>query len=130
MAAAAAVILGSALRMDEREVQYRRARAKEMLSLIAESHAVAPVHPIAEGESGYLRLALVDIGNHRLPHPAIGVLRGYPMTLEEHPQLRPMLLTGERGGKGSDLLRDRLFTLPTHSRVNRADLTRLVKWLG
>jgi perosamine synthetase len=130
MAAAAAAILGSALEMDEREVQYRRTRANEMLSLIAESHPVVPVRPIVGGESGFLRLAFLDTGSRRLPHFTLGVLRGYPMTLEQHPQLQPMLLPGERAGKGSEALRDRLFTLPTHSRVNRSDLTRLAKWLG
>jgi perosamine synthetase len=130
MAAAAAVILASALRMDEREVQYRRARAKMMLGLVANSHSALPVHPIVAGESGFLRLALLDTGGNRVPQPTIGALRGYPMTLEQHPQLQPILLPGERAGKGSESLRDRLFTLPTHSRVNLSDLTRLEKWLG
>ncbi|MEA2762486.1 MAG: hypothetical protein QOD47_1770, partial [Gemmatimonadaceae bacterium] len=130
MAAASEVILRSALRMDERVVQYRRARAEELLALVAKSHALVPVQPIVAGESGYLRLAILDSGNHRSAHAAIGVVRGYPMTLEQHPQLQPMLLPGERAGKGSELLRDKLFTLPTHSRVNRSDLNRLEKWLG
>jgi len=130
MAAAAAAILRSALNMDEQEVEYRRGRAKEVLSLIAESHAIAPVHPIVGGESGFLRLALLDTTGQRLPSAAIGALRGYPMTLDQHPQLQPMLLAGERAGKGSEILRDRLFTVPTHSRVNRSDLNRLAKWLG
>jgi hypothetical protein len=130
MSAAAAAILHSALKMDEREVQYRRARAKDVLSRITESHAVVPVDPIVGGESGFLRLALLDAGGHRLPRAIIGALRGYPMTLEQHPQLQPLLVPGERAGKGSEILRDTLFTLPTHSRVNRSDLTRLEKWLG
>jgi perosamine synthetase len=130
IAAAAAAILHSALRMDEREVQFRRARAKDLLSRIAESHAVVPVRPIAGGESGFLRLALLDTGGDRLPQATIGALRGYPMTLEQHAQLQPMLMPGERAGRGSDELRESLFTLPTHSRVNHSDLTRLEKWLG
>jgi dTDP-4-amino-4,6-dideoxygalactose transaminase len=129
MATAAAAILHSALRMDEREVQFRRARAKDLLSRITESHAVMPVHPIVGGKSGFLRLALLDTGGRRLPRSNIGALRGYPMTLEQHPQLQPMLVPGEQAGKGSETLRDRLFTLPTHSRVNSSDLTRLEKWL-
>jgi len=129
MAAAAAAILPSALKMDEREVGYRRARAKDLLSLVTESHAVLPVHPIAGGESGFLRLALLDAGGRRLPRATVGALRGYPMTLEEHPQLQPLLMPGERAGAGSKILRDRLFTLPTHSRVNSSDLARLEQWL-
>ena len=130
MAAAAAAMLYSALKADEREVQYRRGRARDLLSRISESHAVVPVQPIVGGESGFLRLALLDASGHRLPSATIGALRGYPMTLEQHPQLQPILVSGERAGKGSEILRDTLFTLPTHSRVNRADLTRLEKWIG
>jgi dTDP-4-amino-4,6-dideoxygalactose transaminase len=129
MAAAAASILHSALEMDEREIQYRRARAKNLLSSMADSPDVVAVRPIVGGESGFLRLALLDAGGHKLPRATIGALRGYPMTLEQHPQLQPILVPGERAGKGSEFLRDRLFTLPTHSHVNRADLTRLEKWL-
>ena len=130
MAAAAAAILSSALKMDEREVKYRRARAQDLLSLIAESRGLVPVHPVVGGQSGFLRLAFLDTGGHRLPRATIGALRGYPMTLEQHRQLLPMLVPGERAGTGSEILRDRLFTLPTHSRVNSADLTRLEKWLA
>ena len=115
--------------MDEREVQYRRARAKDLLCRINETDAVVPVHPIVGGESGFLRLAILDTGGRRLPRPAIGALRGYPLTLEEHAQLQPLLLPGERAGRGSERLRDALFTLPTHSRVNRSDLARLEAWL-
>ena len=129
MAAAAAAILHTALGMDEREVQYRRARAADLLSRITESHAVIPVQPIVGGESGFLRLALLDTDGRRLPRANIGALRGYPMTLAQHPQLQPMLVSGERAGKGSETLRDRLFTLPTHSRLNSSDLTLLEKWL-
>ena len=110
-------------------MQYRRARAADMLSRITESHAVIPVQPIVGGESGFLRLALLDTDGRRLPRANIGALRGYPMTLAQHPQLQPMLVSGERAGKGSETLRDRLFTLPTHSRLNSSDLTLLEKWL-
>ena len=130
MAAAAEAILHSALGMDEREVQVRRARARDLLSLLTESHSVTPVRPIIGGDSGYLRLALLDTGGRRVPRATIGALRGYPMTLEQHPPLQPIIMHGERAGKGSEILRDTLFTLPTHSRVNRSDLTRLGQWLG
>jgi hypothetical protein len=130
MAASAEAILHSALRMDEREVQFRRARARDLLSLISESHSVAPIRPIVEGDSGYLRLALLDTGGRRVPRATIGALRGYPLTLAQHAPLQPILLQGECAGRGSEILRDTLFTLPTHSRVNRSDLTRLGQWLG
>lgn len=129
MAASAEVILRSALKLDEREVQFRRARANDLLSLVTESHAVAPVRPVVGGDSGYLRFALLDTGGRRSPRATIGALRGYPMTLEQHVPLRANLLPGEQAGKGSEILRDGLYTLPTHSRVNRSDLARLGEWL-
>jgi len=124
MAAAAAAILQSALRIDEQEVQYRRIRAKNLLDRVTDSYGVSPVRPISGGESGYLRLALIDTAGYRLPRASIGALRGYPMTLDQHPQLQPMLMPGERAGKGAEFLRDRLFTLPTHSRVTQSDLQK------
>jgi hypothetical protein len=51
------------------------------------------------------------------------------MTLDEHPQLQPVLLPGERSGRGSHFLRDHLFTAPTHSRVSQSDLARIAEWL-
>lgn len=130
IAAAAAAILDSALRMDGREVQLRRSRAKSLLSRITDSCAAVPVRAVDGGESGYLRFALMDTGGRRLPQATIGALRGYPMTLDQHPQLQQMLVPGERAGKGSEILRDRLFTLPTHSHVKHSDLIRVEKWLA
>jgi perosamine synthetase len=130
MAAAAKAVLGAALRMDEHEVKRRRARASDLLTRITGSNGIVAVRPVPGGESGYLRLALLDTGGHCVPRATIGALRGYPMTLEQHPQLQSLLHHGERAGKGSEILRDTLFTLPTHPHVNGSDLTRLEKWLA
>jgi perosamine synthetase len=130
MAAAAVAMLRAALELDDQVVLGRRARANVLLSRITPLHHVTPVRPIAGGESGYLRLAILDDAGTRLPRPAVGALRGYPMTLEEHEQIRPLLHRDERAGTGSETLRDRLFTLPTHSRVQSADLSRLEVWLS
>jgi hypothetical protein len=51
------------------------------------------------------------------------------MTLDEHPQLTALLLPGERAGKGSRFLRDRLFTVPTHSHVDQTFFAGLAEWL-
>jgi len=129
MAAASATVLRWTLGLEEREVSDRRARARELLSRMRETSAVVPARSIAGGESGFLRLALLDENGGGVPNPDLGALRGYPMTLEQHTQLRPLLLSGERAGNGSQFLRDRLFTVPTHSGVSRSDLVRLSEWL-
>jgi hypothetical protein len=115
--------------LHERDVSERRHRALVLLASMRATRDVTPVRPISGGESGFLRLALLDSIGTRTPDASLGALRGYPMTLDQHPQLWPVLLSGERAGNGSRFLRDRLFTVPTHARVTRADLSRLAQWL-
>jgi dTDP-4-amino-4,6-dideoxygalactose transaminase len=129
MPAASAAVLRRTLELEEREVSDRRARASDLLSSMREMPNVIPVRPIAGGESGFLRLALLDSSGTMMPRTDLGALRGYPMTLDQHPQLKPLLLAGERAGKGSQFLRDRLLTVPTHSGVDESDRIRLSKWL-
>jgi hypothetical protein len=130
MAAAATAMLRSALRISDREMQSRRLRAHGVLTRIRESANVSPVGAIPGGQSGFLRFALLDVGGGRLPHASVGALRGYPMTLEQHGELHPILLPNEKAGKGAEHLRDRLFTLPTHSRVDPSDFERMGTWLS
>lgn len=126
--AASAALLLSALAMDDAEVKRRQQTASRLLDILSRSNALQAVRAIVCGKSGYLRLAAVDTRGGKLPHRSIGAVRGYPLTLGEHPQLQSRLLPGERAGKGSETLRNKLFTLPTHSRVTDADLARLDAW--
>ncbi len=130
MPAAATTMLPSVLSNDDREVEARRRRATDLLSRINGSGRINAIRPVTGGGSGYLRLALVDATGDLSACPPLGVRRGYPLTLEQHEQLQPMLVHGEMAGVGSILLRDRLFTLPTHSRVASRDLARLRDWIG
>ena len=122
---AATSILPAALRMDDREVACRRDHAMRLLSRMNGSGRLQPVRCVAGGESGYLRLACIDPYGDAMPEASLGMLRGYPLTVEQHEPLRPNLLPKEKAGKGSVFLRDRLFTMPTHSRVGRVDVARL-----
>jgi hypothetical protein len=130
MSAASAGILRRMLELETQEGFSRRLRAKDLLARVREIPDVTAVRPIPGGESGFLRLALIDSAGTRMPRADLGALRGYPMTLDQHPQLQPLLLAGERAGKGSQFLRDRLFTVPTHSGVAQSDLARVSDWLG
>jgi dTDP-4-amino-4,6-dideoxygalactose transaminase len=129
MSLASAAVLRSTLGLDEQEVSSRRARAKDLLARLQDASGVVPSRAIAGGESGFLRLALLDAVGGRARRPDLGVLPGYPMTLDQHAQLKPLLLSGERAGKGAEVLRDRLFTVPTHSRVSQADIDRIWAWI-
>jgi dTDP-4-amino-4,6-dideoxygalactose transaminase len=130
MSDASAAILRSTLQLETRETSARRARATNLLSHLDGIGGVLLVRPVLGGASGFLRLAMIDTTGTRLPRADLGALRGYPLTLDQHAQLRPLLAAGERAGKGSQLLRDRLFTLPTHAHVGHVDLSRLSEWLG
>jgi perosamine synthetase len=129
MSAAATALLPEALRLDERATQGRRARANDLLSVVGACNRMSPVRVVAGGESGYLRLATLDSKRNSAPNVSIGAVRGYPVTLEEHAELRPILAPSERAGRGATHLRDSLFTLPTHHRVCTSDVLRLAKWM-
>ncbi|HXI97309.1 MAG TPA: DegT/DnrJ/EryC1/StrS family aminotransferase [Gemmatimonadaceae bacterium] len=129
MSGASAGVLRWTLGLEEREVADRRARAREVLSHMHDAPNVTPVRPIAGSEPGFLRLACLDSDGTLRSRPDLGALRGYPMTLDEHTQLRALLLPGERAGKGSQFLRDRLFTVPTHSHVDQTFFAGLAEWL-
>ena len=130
MSRASASVLSGALRLENAEVARRRMNAKRLIESIGEGARLIPVQAISGGEPGYLRLALLDRVGNVIARESLGAVRGYPMTLDQHVQLQPLLHSSERAGSGSVQLRDRLFTVPTHSRVRDVDVARIVDWLN
>lgn len=130
MSRASASILSGALRLESVEVARRRVNAMRLIESIDEGSRLLPVHAISGANPGYLRLALLDRAGDAAARESLGAVRGYPMTLDQHVQLNPLLLPNERAGPGSALLRDRLFTVPTHSRVRDVDIARLIAWFN
>ena len=128
MPKASAAVLPWALGLDEAEVRRRRERANQLLALVSDAPSLLAVRAVDGGRAGYLRLALIDCIGDRLPRTELGAVRGYPLTLDEHRELQPVLLKAEKSGRGSERLRDRLFTVPTHSRMNNTDIDRLKNW--
>ena len=129
ISAAGARMLGGALAADRAEVRHRRERAAQLARAAERSDRFAAIVPVSGAMPGYLRFAVRDAAGTAAPAPRAGVLRAYPMTLDEHPRTKPLLLPGESAGAGARLLRDQLFTLPTHSRASDADTRALVQWL-
>lgn len=129
MCRTATAILLEALGADSREVRARCERASSLISAIDGQSRLRPIRAIPGGKPGFLRLALLDDTGHCAPVGRAGAVRGYPLSLDQHEQLRPLLLSGERAGDGSAFLRDRLFTIPTHSRVANSDVVGLLDWL-
>ncbi|HKR09479.1 MAG TPA: DegT/DnrJ/EryC1/StrS family aminotransferase [Gemmatimonadaceae bacterium] len=124
-----AAVLNRTLASAEADVAARRARAASLLSEIESIASVVTVRTISGGNSGYLRLAVLDSAGVREARPDLGVLRGYPLTLDQHSQLEPLLHPGERAGSGSVYLRERLFTIPTHPRTTQSHSRDVVDWL-
>jgi hypothetical protein len=130
ISAGAAAILPIALQMEARELAHRRLRATELNALLRRNgRTLLPIQCIAGGDGGFLRLAFLDTSGDAQPNASIGVMRGYPLTLDQHEELVPMLAAGETAGRGAQRLRDRLFTAPTHSRVTASDVGRFARWL-
>jgi hypothetical protein len=130
MSAAGAAVLRRALRDESRQITSRRERANDLLGSLSGFSCVKPVRPVLGGESGFLRLALIGTRASLTPSVDLGARRGYPMTLAQHSQLAPLIVAGESAGPGSEFLRDRLFTVPTHFRVTDHDIAGVTEWLG
>ncbi|HYD52783.1 MAG TPA: DegT/DnrJ/EryC1/StrS family aminotransferase [Gemmatimonadaceae bacterium] len=131
MPEAALAILRGSLAIDAPEVARRRANAARLARYVADRAAGwRRVRPVAGGRPGYLRYPVRARGDEAAPESALGVVRPYPLTLAEHEPMRTTLLPGERAGAGAWELSRRLLVLPTHSRLSRADVARLGRWLG
>lgn len=130
MSAASAAMLQRTLELETGEIPGRRTRAEHILAQMSGKSDVTAVRSIAGGEAGFLRLAVLDVAGIRAPRTDLGVLRGYPMTLDQHAQLRPLLLAGESSGKGARYLRDHLFTIPTHAHFTPSAVGSLTDWLA
>lgn len=128
MSAAATSVLPTALAMDDLEVRRRQQRATQYLSAI-DGARLRAICSSPDAQPGYLRLALLRSSDARPADARLGITRGYPVTLDEHPETGRVLAHSPMNIDGARQLRDRLLTLPTHSRVDAADAERIVSWL-
>ena len=130
LSAAAAATLRIALAIDAAEVHARRQHAEELITASAHSRRFAAIRPVPGATPGYLRFAMLDSKRIASLEARLGAMRGYPITLDEHAMTRTVLIDQKPTLTGARVLRDRLFTLPTHSRVAARDQTRLANWLA
>jgi dTDP-4-amino-4,6-dideoxygalactose transaminase len=126
---AAASLVLTALRNEPRELRSRRHTANRLCSLSRNADGLSDVKPVGGACAGYLRFAVLDRSKSRTSASRLGVMRGYPRTLQEQPELVPRLIPGEPPTPGAALLRDALFTLPTHAFVSAQDLVALGDWM-
>ena len=128
ISSAAAALVRYSLSTAEEEVAVRRRNASTLRATVGDSDGVAAIEPVCGGTPGYLRFPLRDLRN-RAEVPRVGIVRGYPQTLEEQPELRPCLHANEPSVPGATHLRRSLFTLPVHSHVTTRDLERAMEWI-
>ena len=94
---------------------------------LARIPSLHPVRVIASGTPGYLRLPVLDEAGRR-PVPAMGVVRSYPRSLSEEPELAPIVHRGEPDAPGARDICRMLLTLPVHEYVTAADERQIVEW--
>lgn len=125
---AAATLVERALELDNAEVAARRVNAAAVAAAVRWDASLVAVRPVPGSVPGYLRVPVLDRAG-RGQCPALGAMRGYPLTLLEQPELSPCLMGAEPPTPGAHELRTRLLTLPVHSMVTRDDISALSTWL-
>jgi hypothetical protein len=113
-----------------RDVEERQARAREIDAAVDEAEGLARVVPIGGSEPGFLRYAVRDASRLRLANPRLGIVRPYPTTVVEQPQIQTILRANEPEIPGASEVRDTLLTMPTHHMVAARDLARLRDWMS
>jgi perosamine synthetase len=125
----AATLVRDALASEASERRSRAWRANVLASAANQAVGLTPIQTIPGGESGYLRLAVVDRGGTRGPAPRLGVIQGYPLTLGQQPELATHLIPGQQSTIGAEELCRSLYTLPTHAQVRGRDVRDLEDWM-
>lgn len=126
---AAATLANWSLANEASDRKGRTARAEILDGIAIEAKSVQPIRSIDGGKSGYLRFAVLDASGRRNAATRLGVMRAYPRTLLEQPELRSQLVPNQRVVVGAEELTRSLFTLPTHFKVRQADYAGLRRWM-
>ena len=124
---AAAALASTTLAAADAERAHRAERARLTIEALDGAPNLDVVRPIPNGESGYLRLPVLD-RRGRQAAPRLGIVRSYPRPLGDEPAAGALLALGEPATPGARAVCASLFTLPTHARVERADREQLARW--
>ena len=126
LAVSAAALVCTALESADAAASRRRARAETLSRALPP--AVGIITSIAGGTSGMLRMP-VRITTAAPPPARLGIAPGYPRTLAEQAELRPLLVPGEGEHPGAATLRRVLHTVPVHDFITSSDLDAIRMWL-
>ncbi len=131
---AAAGILSLTIGLAAAEADRRRANAARLLVALGNATGLRAATPVPGAVAGFLRLPVIGVamGPRLLADPsaqALGIMPGYPGTLAELGGFSDRVINRAADFPGARELAARLGTLPTHGRLNEADLRRLEGWL-
>ncbi|NLW80484.1 MAG: DegT/DnrJ/EryC1/StrS aminotransferase family protein [Desulfovibrionales bacterium] len=112
----------------------RRSVAVSLLARLDTLGSVRTLRPLPEAEPVFLRLPLLpEKGgwpHGRVPEiPALGVVRSYPLALQNIKGLKPYL-AGQGRFPMAEMLAMNLLTLPTHDHVREGDIAAMVSYCG
>jgi DegT/DnrJ/EryC1/StrS aminotransferase family len=134
MSQGSALLVASAIALEAADLAVRRANASAIADAIAAATTggrcgVVPVRPIASSRPGYLRFALRDDSGALRIQPSLGIVRPYPGTLGDYPELGPALAADPLATPGAEEIAKSLFTVPTHRFTGPPDIRALGAWL-
>ena len=124
---AAAALASETVAAADVERDRRFSRVQMILSALSTAPDLDVIRPIADGQSGYLRLPVLD-RKGRAAAPRLGIVRSYPRPLGEEPIARQLVEANEPSTPGAKRICESLFTLPTHARVTDSDRDQIVGW--
>lgn len=115
----------------DREVEVRQRHACRLAEVVAVNNTVRPVQ-VSVGTPGYLRYPVLgtDPRLRSLRAKRLGIMPGYPMTLDRLPALASRVRNADDGFRGAERLADQLVTLPTHSLMRERDVARIASFLA
>jgi dTDP-4-amino-4,6-dideoxygalactose transaminase len=133
MTATSALLLIEALDQEPAALVGRTAAERQYLEgLRAVTHDGTPMIPLyaaAEMASGALRVPVRlgrEIAERLAPR---GVVRSYPRTLADYPEILERVVHRGEALPGARLLADSLYTLPTHARLRDAERAEIIRIL-
>lgn len=135
ISALSAGTLRTTLGLGERELALRRTNARRWREATGLDGACRAVDPPTGSQPGHLRFPVLATAPRadRLRGDAarsIGVMPGYPRTLDRLATMEERCRNTSGARAGADTLARRLFTLPTHSRLRERDVREILSLLG
>jgi dTDP-4-amino-4,6-dideoxygalactose transaminase len=125
-----ASLVREALARADADLRLRTEHARELELAARGAAGVQVTRAIAGATPGYLRLPvrLTRARGANRERSRLGIVRGYPETLAELPELAPLVI-GDETLAGARELASNLITLPTHSLLTKKDLRMLSEWV-